>query len=125
MLTAGREPGTALLTVPHIRHVTMLRVTSRAPVTAGVRRTRTWLVRVRPEGGGAQDRALSERPGRRLDPVRRLAARDGRLRRKLGDPLTISTTPGAGYRIADPAGYGTGAPGGTGIRSAGSGPRLD
>ncbi len=28
----------------------------------------------------------------------------GRLRRKLGDPPVISTTPGAGYRIADPAG---------------------
>jgi DNA-binding response OmpR family regulator len=27
----------------------------------------------------------------------------GRLRRKLGDPPVISTTPGVGYRIADPA----------------------
>ena len=27
----------------------------------------------------------------------------GRLRRKLGDPPIISTTPGVGYRIADPA----------------------
>jgi DNA-binding response OmpR family regulator len=30
----------------------------------------------------------------------------GRLRRKLGDPPVISTTPGVGYRIADPAGPG-------------------
>ena len=28
----------------------------------------------------------------------------GRLRRKLGDPPVISTTPGVGYRIADPSG---------------------
>jgi DNA-binding response OmpR family regulator len=27
----------------------------------------------------------------------------GRLRRKLGDPAVILTTPGVGYRIADPA----------------------
>jgi DNA-binding response OmpR family regulator len=53
--------------------------------------------------------------GIELDPLRRTVSRDGvdpftntvtvtigRLRRKLGDPPVISTTPGVGYRIADP-----------------------
>jgi DNA-binding response OmpR family regulator len=40
----------------------------------------------------------------------------GRLRRKLGDPPVISTTPGVGYRIADPAsaGHRSAGPGGRG-----------
>jgi DNA-binding response OmpR family regulator len=42
--------------------------------------------------------------GIELDPLRRtvtVTVTVGRLRRKLGDPPVIMTTPGVGYRLAD------------------------
>ena len=44
------------------------------------------------------------RPPEQADPfTNTVTVTIGRLRRKLGDPPVISTTPGVGYRIADPA----------------------